>query len=112
MMYITEENKTKIVEHANKELTKILSQDLTKDTLHCVYEIVDVLKDLGEIDEKSMETGFSQGVRYDNRMMPHNSYDSYGYSGNSYNDPMMNQWMSQATNEHERDLVRRILANR
>lgn len=110
MMYLSEENKSKIVEHMNKELSKILAQEITKESLHCIYEIVDVLKDLGEIDEKT--DGYSQGVRYDHRMMPHNSYGDYGYSGNSYNDPMMSQWMSQATNEHERDLVRRILANR
>lgn len=119
-MYITEENKSKTVEHLNKELSKILEEkELNKDTLHCIYEIVDVLKDLSEIDEKEMEVGgYSQGMRYDHRMMPRNSYDNYrnnGY-GNSYNsygsDPMMDQWMSQATNEHERALVRQILASR
>lgn len=120
-MYITEDNKTKIVDHLNKEITKILDiGDLTKDTLHSLYEIVDILKDVGEVDEKEMN-GMSQGMSYGHRMMPHNSYGGYNNPGmsytnsyNSYGDDrgrMMDQWMNQATNEHERELVRRILGN-
>lgn len=120
-MYITEDNKTKIVDNLNKEITKILDHgELTKDTLHCLYEIVDVLKDMGEVDEKEMEIGgYSQrGGMYSQRMMPY-SYNSYdrgnSYGGGSYNsygserDHMMNEFMSQASNDHERDLIRRIM---
>ena len=118
-MYITEENKTKLAEHLNKEISKILEQGLTKETLHCIYEILDIFKDMSEVDEKEMEMGgFSQRGGYSQRVMPYNnSYNGYdrSYSGNSYNsygsdrDRMMDEYMSQASNDRERELVRRIL---
>lgn len=120
-MYITEDNRGKLVECLNKEMAKIIDHgELSKDTLHSLYEIIDILKDVGEVDEKEMN-GMSQGMSYGHRMMPRNSYGSYGNPGmsygnsyNSYGDDrgrMMDQWMNQATNEHERELVRRILGN-
>lgn len=113
-MYLSEENKSRMVEVFNKEISKILEHgELSKDTLHSLYEIIDVFKDMCEMDEKGMESGYSQ------RMMPrYHSYDDrMGYSRNSYNsygsdrERMMDNFMNQATNERERELVRRIMSS-
>lgn len=113
-MYLSEENKNKLMEVFNKEVSKILEHgELNKDTLHSLYEIVDVLKDMCEIEEKDAEGGYST------RRYPHYSYNNYDHRGNSYNRPynsygsdrdrMMDEFMNQATTERERDLVRRIM---
>lgn len=59
---------------------------LDKEKLHCLYEMVDVIKDIGEIDDH--DTGVSQtGRMYIDPMM-------YGYSGANRNRDAMGRYSS------------------
>ena len=92
---------------------------LDKDKLHCLYEMIDVIKDIGEIDDH--DSGYSQA----NRMyMPRRGYSRTNYSrggsyggGSSYRgysrtgDTMENleRMMNEAQTEQERDAIRRVM---
>lgn len=107
---------------------------LDKEKLHCLYEMVDVIKDIGEIDDH--DTGYSMGrMYYDPMMMGYSGanrnrdsmgrYSRTGYSrggsyngGNSYRggysrggDTMSNlqAMMQDAQTEQERDAIRRVM---
>lgn len=133
-MYITDENADKAVAMLNTEMGKILAMpELNKDTLCALGELVDILKDLKEIDKDAYEEGssygsYAGGYGNSNRgsyagggySQRYNSYNNYnGYSSrrgrrsmDSERDHIMSkmeQFMSQATNENERELVRRIM---
>lgn len=108
---------------------------LDKDKLHCLYEMVDIIKDTGEIDDH--DSGYSTGrMYYDPMMMGYSGvnrnrdsmgrYSRNGYSrggsyngGNSYRgggysrggDTMSNlqAMMQEAQTEQERDAIRRVM---
>lgn len=68
-----------------KELDEIVRRgELDENSLVCIYKMVDILKDIGEIE--SAEQGYSQ-ANYS--MYPYamtgNSYNGNSYNGNSYN---------------------------
>lgn len=71
-----------------KEIDEINKKgELDENTLVCAYKLIDIVKDIHEIDEK-MNGGYSQGGMYPYMYaMDGNSYrgnnNSYGY-GNSY----------------------------
>lgn len=73
-----------------KEIDEINKKgELDENTLVCAYKLIDIVKDIHEIDEKMNEvSGYSQGGMYPYMYaMEGNSYrgnnNSYGY-GNSY----------------------------
>ena len=105
---------------------------LDKDKLHCLYEMIDVIKDIGEIDDH--DSGYSQmnkmyvdpvyGYSNANRnrdAMGRYSRASYNrggsYGGGSYRgysrtgDTMQNleRMMDDAQTEQERDAIRRVM---
>lgn len=108
---------------------------IDKDKLHCIYEMVDVIKDIGEIDDH--DSGYSQmggrmyydpmmygysGANRNRDAMGRYSRNSYGrggtYSGgNSYRgysrtgDTMGNlqRMMDEAQTDQERDAIRRVM---
>lgn len=105
---------------------------LDKEKLHCLYEMVDVIKDIGEIDDH--DTGYSMGRMYYDPMMGYSGanrnrdsmgrYSRNGYSrggtysgGNSYRgysrtgDTMGNlqRMMDEAQTDQERDAIRRVM---
>ena len=107
---------------------------LDKEKLHCLYEMVDVIKDIGEIDDH--DSGYSTGrMYYDPMMMGYSGanrnrdsmgrYSRTGYNrggsyngGNSYRggysrgcDTMSNlqAMMQDAQTDQERDAIRRVM---
>ena len=116
------------------EMDKIASKpELTDASLSNLYTLVDVIKDLDEIEEKDMELrGYSQrtmvgyyddGVRGNSyRMGRGNSYRSggdgrmmnYGYSmdaGPDYMFDHLQQAMNSATTDKEREAIRQVMMN-
>lgn len=112
------------------EITK--GGSLDKEKLHCIYEMIDIIKDMGEIDDH--DSGYSTGrVYYDPMMhgysgMNRNNgrYSRTGYSrGGSYNSGMsyrgggysrggdvmsnLQSMMQDAQTEQERDAIRRVM---
>lgn len=121
-MYITDENADMAVSMINEEIRQILGKgELTKETLCLLGDMVDVLKDLKEIDgaELPIDNGYSRTGRSYNdgysyardRMGRYTSHgnQSMRYSGASDKEHLMNKYMDQASTENERELVRRIL---
>ncbi len=127
-MYITDENADKVLTALNKEMSALLGKELNKETLCLLGEIVDIMKDIREMDKPMEETGYSydsygHGGSYDGMMdygysnRGRRSYDggsSYrrGYSRGNERDHIMekmDRFMAQASNESERQLVRRIM---
>lgn len=124
-MYITDENADMAVSMINEEIRQILGKgELTKETLCLLGEMVDILKDMKEIDgaDMSMDEGFSRTGRSYNSYNDGYSYardrmgryTSHGiqpmrYSGASDKEHLMNKYMDQASTESERELVRRIM---
>ena len=106
-----------------KELDDINKKgELDENSLVCAYKLIDIVKDIHEID--SYEMGYSQTGRMMPYSMTGNSYrnrDSMGrYSrdyGNSYrgysrDDDMMNKlghMMDTAGSETERQVIQRIM---
>ena len=115
-----------------KEIDEINKKgELDENTLACAYKLIDIVKDIHEIDEK-MNGGYSQTGMYP-QMMYGNSYgnsyatrnrDSMGrysrdYTGNSYrgysrdgdSDIMakMEHMMNTAGSETERQMIQRIM---
>ena len=112
-MYISAENAERLVSMLNTEMTTILNQGvLSKDTLCLLGQMVDIMKALKEMDNgQSMDSGYSR-----------NSYNSYnnhggysyrrGYSRMGERERLldtMDQYMAQASNESERQLIQRIM---
>lgn len=118
----------------------VISQEnqVPYDCLHAVYEMVDIIKDLEEVDEKEMINvdGYSQrGYSNNHSMMPRyydggNSYGSgnynisgtynnrnmgrNGYSRSDGNQDMtkeLEKIMNETRDEHVKESVRKILSN-
>lgn len=109
----------------------VVNGDLDKDKLHCIYEMVDIVKDIGEIEEH--ESGYSQanrmypGVMYDggsssyrgrysnrnnanyNRGGSYNSYARGGYSRGNEAMERLERLMDEAQTEQERESIRRVM---
>lgn len=118
-MYIADENADRSLSMLNTEMSRILDRgELSKETLCLLGEIVDIMKDIKEMDGSSMDEGYSRtgGYQgYSNRMgRSYNGGSSYrrGYSRGSERDHLMDkmdQFMAQASTESERQLVQRIM---
>jgi len=117
-MYITNENADRLVSMLNTEISQIINEGrLSKDVVCLLGEMVDVLKDIKELDKESMDEGYSQmGRSYDDgysyardRMGRYTSHDRSYNSNRDHLMNKMNQFMDQASNESERELVRRIM---
>lgn len=120
-MYITDDNANMALDMLNDEMGKILSTgDISKEKLCLIGEIVDIMKDIKEIDGEDMEGGMYKGNSNRGYSQRYNSYNSYnngysyrrGRSMDSERDHIMSkmeQFMNQASNENERQLVRRIM---
>lgn len=117
-MYITDDNANMALDMLNGEMGKILSTgDMSKDKLCLIGEIVDIMKDIKEIDGEDMEGGMYKGNSNRGYSQRYNSYNggySYrrGMSMDSERDRIMSkmeQFMNQASNESKRQLVRRIM---
>ena len=121
-MYMTDENIDRSISMINTEISHILDRgELSKETLCLLGEMVDILKDFKEIDEAGMDEGYSQrGYSYARDRM--GRYTSHDYGGDSmrsmrysraseptHKEQLMDKFMAQASNENERELVRRIL---
>ena len=114
-----------------KEIDEINKKgELDENTLVCAYKLIDIVKDIYEIDEK-MNGGYSQtgmypymtGNSYGNSYATRNrdsmgrySRDSYGnsyrgYSRDSDADMMakMEHMMNTAGSEQERQMIQRIM---
>jgi len=111
-----------------RELDNVSSSgQLTNDSLMCVDKMVDIIKDIDEIEEKEMG-GYSNARRipmypydmnsYGNRMMydgsnsyanrNYNSYDN-GYSRDNEMMDKLNQMMNETSSPQERDAIRRVM---
>lgn len=119
----------KLRDMIGSEMDQITSRgELDENSLACTYKMVDILKDLGEIEMN--DGGYSQ------RYMPQYPMNSYGMGGNSYrnNNTMyrgnsyrnsyngmggysrtgdtmdkLHQMMNEAQTEHERETIRRVM---
>ena len=121
----------KLRDMIGSEMEQITSRgEFDENSLACTYKMVDILKDLGEIEMN--DGGYSQ------RYMPQYPMNSYGmgggnsyrnnntmYRGNSYRnnyngmnggysrtgDTMdkLHQMMNEAQTEHERETIRRVM---
>lgn len=117
-----------------KELDEIVQQgQMDGNTIECVYKMVDILKDLGEIEKHEMgysQTGYSmypyawEGNSYEgNRGYSRQRRDSMGrysrdnysnrdYSRNSEREEIMakmGRMMDNASSETERQAIQRIM---
>lgn len=128
-MYITDENADRALGMLNEEMDRILATgSMDKEKLCLIGEIVDVMKDIKEIDMPEDMGNSYTGYNSYGRGGSYNSYGSYagggngGYSQRRYSmrgrsmdserDHIMSkmeQFMNQASNENERQLVRRIM---
>lgn len=104
-----------------KELEDIVSRgELDDGTLMCVDKLVDIIKDIDEIE--GHESGYSNtGTSRYNRM----SYDNYsrgrggmgrfensfrgGYSRDGSTIEKLNRMMNEASSDMERDVLRRVI---
>lgn len=115
-----------------KEMDDIAAKrELDENSLICVYKMVDIIKDITEIEEKESEMSMSSysangsyeyGNSYANRVGNGRS-SRYNYArGNSSNrgggysrdgDVMdkLNRMMNEASSDTERDVIRRIMNN-
>ena len=109
------------------EVDKIASKpELTDATLSNLYTLVDVIKDLDEIEEKDMKLGgYSQRtmVGYYDDGVRGNSYRdnpgygrmmNYGYSMDkapNYMFDHLQQAMNSASNDKEREAIRQVMMN-
>ena len=119
----------KLRDMIGSEMDQITARgELDENSLACTYKMVDILKDLGEIEMN--DGGYSQ------RYMPQYPINSYGMGGNSYrnNNTMyrgnsyrnsyngmggysrtgdtmdkLHQMMNEAQTEHERETIRRVM---
>ena len=119
----------KLRDMIGSEMDQITARgELDENSLACTYKMVDILKDLGEIEMN--DGGYSQ------RYMPQYPMNSYGMGGNSYrnNNTMyrgnsyrnsyngmggysrtgdtmdkLHQMMNEAQTEHERETIRRVM---
>lgn len=119
------------------EIDKIGSKpELNDASLANLYKLVDVMKDLGEIEKNDWEMNgmsgrtmvgyYDDGIRgnsqrgYDNRMMYNNgtSYGMGGYGGRSYGGYSMNDGsviqhlemaMNNAKNDRERQAIQELM---
>lgn len=119
----------KLRDMIGSEMEQITSRgEFDENSLACTYKMVDILKDLGEIEMN--DGGYSQ------RYMPQYPMNSYGMGGNSYrnNNTMyrgnsyrnsyngmggysrtgdtmdkLHQMMNEAQTEHERETIRRVM---
>ena len=119
----------KLRDMIGSEMDQITARgELDENSLACIYKMVDILKDLGEIEMN--DSGYSQ------RYMPQYPMNSYGMGGNSYrnNNTMyrgnsyrnsyngmggysrtgdtmdkLHQMMNEAQTEHERETIRRVM---
>lgn len=119
----------KLRDMIGSEMDQITARgELDENSLACTYKMVDILKDLGEIEMN--DSGYSQ------RYMPQYPMNSYGMGGNSYrnNNTMyrgnsyrnsyngmggysrtgdtmdkLHQMMNEAQTEHERETIRRVM---
>lgn len=86
-------------EIVTKEIDEINKKgELDENTLVCAYKLIDILKDIGEIE--SMEMGYSQA----------NSYMMYPYSmdnGNSYRGGYSNRYSNPGYSMRNRDSMGR-----
>lgn len=119
-----------------KELSKITQQsDFTTSTLETSFKIVDMLKDIEEINEKEGHQSYDKDGSYgywgvgNGWRMPHNDNYSYGNNmgmnrgGNSYgydngysrmssSDRMMNElqiMMDEATSSRDKGIIQRAI---
>ena len=102
------------------ELDGIISKGkFDNNSLACTYNLVDILKDIEEIEEK--EGGYSNAGRYNMnsyRGMGGNSYarNSYRNNGGGYSRDgevmdKLNRMMNEASSEHEREIIRKVMNN-
>lgn len=119
----------KLRDMIGSEMDQITARgELDENSLACTYKMVDILKDLGEIEMN--DGGYSQ------RYMPQYPMNSYGMGGNSYrnNNTMyrgnsyrnsyngmggysrtgdtmdkLHQIMNEAQTEQERETIRRVM---
>lgn len=119
-MYITNENADRAISMINTEMSRMLDRgELSKETLCLIGEMVDILKDIHELDkdEMPMDEGYSRmGRSYnDGYSYTRDRMGRYSSRGRSYGPDRehlmdkMDQFMNQASNESERELVRRIM---
>lgn len=128
-MYITNENADRLVDMLNAEITNILGMGngMTKEAVCLLGEIVDILKDVKEIDMEMGQEGGMNSYNYGGSY-GRGSYNNGGYSSRYNNGgyssrrgrmsmsserdhilSKMDHFMNQATNENERELIRRIM---
>ena len=114
-MYINNENADRAIVMLNEEMGKILAMpELSKDTLCALGEIVDIMKDIKELDKgegNSYEGGYGR-----NSMNYSSRFDGYsarrGRSYDTERDHLLSKiehFMNQASNESERQLVQKIM---
>lgn len=120
-------NYYKIKNLVNCEIDKIANRsELNESSLSNLYKLVDVLKDVTEVEEKEMGMNDFGGMNYRNSYG--RNWNDYGYSGNNYGGGQGNsfrgysmndnkgvviqhleQAMQAAQNDHERDAIRELM---
>lgn len=92
-----------LLEHELDEI--VASGELNESKLHCVDKMVDILKDLDEIEENGYSESYRARPRYSYRR------NSRGYSRDGDLMMRMENMMDGAQNEDERNMIRRIMNN-
>ena len=87
-----------------EELSEIVANGTVDDhSIDCIYKIVDIIKDIGEIEMR--DGGYSERGRYMGR--------GRRYGRNSYRDgdmmARMEDMMNTAQTDEERNMIRRIM---
>ena len=106
----TYENIRRLVDCELEKVSKM--PELTSQAVNEIGELVDILKDLDEIEHKADMSGYSQ--RYMSDHMG-NSYGYYGRPRMSYNNEMSNvrthleKALSEAKSEHEREAIMKMM---
>lgn len=123
---------TKVYDLAWAEIEKIAKKDeLTKESLCVLNDVVDIVKDIGEImrqeyDRDEMMDGYSGRSGYSSRMGRYSDGNSYrNYTGgsntrrygrfNSYDDGReymmehLEMAMDKASSENERNMIRQLM---
>lgn len=97
------------------ELSEIVATgELDEHRIGCIDKIVDILKDLGEIEMSEMgysEAGYRNSYRSGRRngYSGRRSYRGYARNGYGMDGDMMGDLMSRAQNDEEREVIRRIM---
>ena len=98
-----------VKEMVMREMGEIAKEGLNENSLHCLDKLVDILKDVTEIEEKDGYSMEGRGGSYARRRR----YSNNSYRGYSRDDIMarMEQMKNNSGSEVERQVIQRLMNN-